>query len=60
MHGCLAPWGTDKMADIWQTLFFNYIFFNEKYYILIKISLNFVPNGQIDNKSPLAQVIVWK
>ena len=29
---------------------FRYIFMNEKFCILIKISLNFVPNGSIDNE----------
>ena len=32
---------------------FRFIFVNEKFYILIKTSLKFVPNGQIDNKSAL-------
>ena len=32
---------------------FGRIFVNEKFYILIKISLKFVPNGPIDNKLAL-------
>ena len=36
------------MAAIFQTTFSN-IFLNENVLILIKISLKFVPNGQINN-----------
>ena len=32
---------------------FRYIFMNEKFFILIKISLKFVPKGPIDNKPAL-------
>ena len=32
---------------------FIYIFVNETFCILIKISLNFVPNGQIDDNQAL-------
>ena len=33
---------------------------NEKLCILIKISLKFVPKGQIDNKAALVQVMAWQ
>ena len=37
---------------------FKYIFMNEKFCILIRISLKFVPKGSIDNnKAALVQVI---
>ena len=36
------------------------IFLNEKFCILIKISLNFVPKGSIDNKSALVQAMGWR
>ena len=36
------------------------ILMNEKFCISIRISLKFVPNGQIDNKSALVQVIAWR
>ena len=41
----------DKMATILQTMFTEYrcIFVNEKFCILIKISLKFVPDGVINN-----------
>ena len=32
---------------------FRCIFMNEKFYILIKISLKFIPKGPIDNKPVL-------
>ena len=35
------------------------IFMNEKFYILIQISLRFVPKGPIDNKSAFVQVMAW-
>ena len=43
----------DKMAAISQTPFSNAFFFNEKFFILIKISLKFVPKGAIDNNQAL-------
>ena len=33
---------------------------NEKFCILIQISLNFYPKGPIDKKSALAQVVDWR
>ena len=38
---------------------FQYIFLNEKAWILIKISLNFVPKGRINNIPALFQIMVW-
>ena len=32
---------------------------NENFRIFIKISLNFIPKGPIDNKSPLVQIMAW-
>ena len=37
------------MAAILADDIFKFIFLNEKVWILIKISLRFVPNGSIDN-----------
>ena len=33
---------------------------NEKPYILIKISLKFIPNGPIDNDPALGQIMAWR
>ena len=46
-HECLlynSHWNLNKMADILQTTFYKCILLTENFYILIKISLNFVPN----------------
>ena len=39
---------------------FRYIFVNEKFRILVKISLNFVPEGPIDNEPALVQILAWR
>ena len=39
---------------------FNCIFMNENLCILIRISLNFVPKGPINNTSALVQVMAWR
>ena len=39
---------------------FKCIFMNEKFCILIKISLKLVPNDLIDNKTALIQVMAWR
>ena len=33
---------------------------NEEFYILIRISLKFVPQGLNDNKSVMVQVMAWR
>ena len=38
---------------------FKCFFLNENCCILIEISLKFVPNGPIDNKPALVQVMAW-
>ena len=38
---------------------FKYIFLNENVWILIKISLKFIPMGPIDNIPALVQVMAW-
>ena len=50
-----------KMFEFWFKfhIIFKCIFFNENVWILIKISLKFVPKGPIDNKSTLVQVMAW-
>ena len=39
---------------------FKCIFMNEKFWISIQISLNFVPRGPIDNTWALVQVVAWR
>ena len=38
---------------------FKCIFINEKFCILIQISMKFVPKGPIDNKATFVQVMAW-
>ena len=38
----------------------NCIFLNEKFWILIKISLKFVPKGPISNIPSLVQIMAWR
>ena len=38
---------------------FQMHFFNENVYILITISLKFVPKGPINNISALVQIMIW-
>ena len=49
------------MAAISQTIYIRCIIVNQKFCILIKISLKFVPYGPVDNKSTLVQVManIW-
>ena len=39
---------------------FRCIFVNEKFCILMKISLKFVPKGPIDNNPALVQIMAWR
>ena len=48
------------MATILSDNIFKRIFLNENIKISIQISLKFVPNGPIDNKSALVQVMAWR
>ena len=50
----------NTMAAILADDIFKWIFMNEKFCILISISLKFVPKGPIENKSALVQVMVWR
>ena len=47
------------MATILADKIFKCIFVNEKFCILIRISLKFVPKGPIDNNQALAQIMAW-
>ena len=49
----------DKTAAISQTIF-EMNFFNEKFCILIKISLKFVPKSPIDNKPTSLEIMAWR
>ena len=51
--------GLDKMTAIFLKTFCQYIFLNKYTCILIKISLNFVPKGHINNIPALFQIMAW-
>ena len=52
----LTHWGWDKMAA--NT--FKCIFLNENVWILIKISLKFVPKCPVNNIPALVQIVAWR
>ena len=58
------PWLThlhlDKMAAILADDILKCIFLNEKFCILVRNSLKFVPKGPIDNKWALVQIMAWR
>ena len=58
-HISLPHWGRDKMAAIFQMTFSN-AFSWMKIYILIKISLTFVPQGPINNIPALVQIMTLR
>ena len=49
----------DKMAAILADDIFKCIFWNEKFCIMNKISLRFVPKDPIDNNPALVQIMAW-
>ena len=51
----LTHWGQDIMADIFQCIFLNEYVCNS-----IKISLEFVPKGPINNIPALVQKMAWR
>ena len=48
-----------KMATISQTTISN-AFWRMKSFVLIRISLKFIPKGPIDNKPALCQLMAWR
>ena len=50
----------DKMAANFADDIFNRICFNENMWILIKISLKFIPKSPIDNKLALVRLMAWR
>ena len=55
----LAHWGWDKMTAIMSREILKCIFFDEKVWIAIEISLKFVPRGPIDNMLALIHIMTW-
>ena len=57
MYIFVRCWGLNKMAALLQMTIFKYLFLKENSYIMIPISLLFVREGPIHNKSALIQVM---
>ena len=54
-------WGQDKMAArLFPDDIFKYIFFHGNVWISNKISLKFVPNGEINNIPAVVQLMAWR
>ena len=51
--------GTNKTGHHLADDIFKCIFWNENVWISIKISLNFVPKGPINNIPALVQIMAW-
>ena len=49
-----------KMAAILADDIFKCIFLSQKFCIVTRITLTLVPNGPIDNKWALVQVMAWR
>ena len=56
----LTHWGQDKMAAIFQAAFSNASSWIKNVWISIKISLQFVPKGPINNIPGLVQIMAWR
>ena len=56
----LTHWGREKMGPILADDIFKCNFVDESFFNFDKILLNFVPDGPINNKSPLVQVMAWR
>ena len=56
MQKGLTCWGREKFLPFAKNIF-RFIFLNEKHYILIQISLKFVPNDPISNELALVQIM---
>ena len=56
----LTHWGRDKMAAVFLMAFLNAFSSIKIYYFLIKISLEFVPKGSINNIPAMIQIMAWR
>ena len=62
--GAIKPWSVNSLTPgqngcHFTDDIFRCIFVNEKFCILIRISLKFVPNFPINNRPALVQVMAW-
>ena len=57
VDSCALTWGGDKMAAIFQTIFSDAFWLMKKRFVLITISLKFIPKGPIDNNPALVNIM---
>ena len=55
----ISTWTTEQNGRHFADDILKCIILNENLYIFIKISLKFIPKGQIDNKSTLVKEMAW-
>ena len=59
----ISPWNTLRLRQNgchFPDEIFKCIFLNENVWVLIEISLKFVPNGPINNIPALIQIMAWR
>ena len=56
----LTYWGRDKMTAIFQTTVSNAFSCMKIYWFWLKISLNFIPKGPINDIPALVQIMAWR
>ena len=56
----IIHWGGEKNVRYFPDDIFKCIFLNENAWILINISLKFVPEGPINNIPALVQIMAWR
>ena len=56
----LTYWAWDKMATIFQMIYWNVFPWMKMLSISIKISMKFVPEGLINNIPALVQIMAWR
>ena len=59
-HPCVDSSPPGQNGHHFADNIFRYIFVNEKFCTLIKISLKFVPKGSVDYKAALVRVMGWR
>ena len=53
-------WGRDEMDKHFVDDIFKFIFFNENFWISIRISIKCFPKGPIENIPALVQIMAWR
>ena len=56
----LTHWNLVKMDDIWHTVFSNAFSLNKTFVFWLKFHRRFFSGGQMDNKSALVHLMIWR